>query len=292
MGDITTLLISCFTWLTLYFTLCLVNPRRSYEWHIRTVTTIHAITVILLGLYSVFVLGPWPFDLMGGKSSDFQTFVITVSLGYFLLDLSWCLYFRTEGPVMMLHHTLSIVGLSICFGIEMYGIEMVTTITGAEITNPLLQLRWFLKETKQYDTKLGDIVDVAFMVIFGVFRIVLGTMLLISCYMQDNTDWLTRFGGTCIYSIGWLFWISIVQYGFKRYRRRYGSKSSKSTTNGHLKSNSEANGVTGSEKDPGSEKIFCSEQGNGSLNGEINGNLTKRHVANGVKESASSTDLL
>jgi len=65
MGDISMLIASCFTWSTLYFTLCILNPRRSYEWHIRSVTTIHALVVIVLGFYSIFVLGPWPLDEMG-----------------------------------------------------------------------------------------------------------------------------------------------------------------------------------------------------------------------------------
>lgn len=215
------LIISCVTWSTLYFALCLVNPKRSYEWHIRSVTLVHSLTVTVLGAYCAFIQGPWPFTHAGGPSSPFQNFVITISLAYFLLDLSWCLYFRTEGPLMLLHHTLSITGLAVCFGLHWYGTEMVATIFGAEITNPLLQFRWFLREMNKYNTLLGDIVDVAFMFIFGFFRIFLGTILLIYYYSQE-TDMLGRLGGTTIYTISWLFWISIVRYGYKKYHRKYG----------------------------------------------------------------------
>ena len=125
---------------------------------------------------------------------------------------------------MLLHHTLSIAGLTTCFVLGWWGTEMVATIFGAEITNPLLQLRWFLRETGKYNTLLGDIVDIAFMFLFGFFRIFLGSILLYNYYHLNTTDWWGRFGGTAIYGIGWIFWLSIVQYGFKKYRRRFGRK--------------------------------------------------------------------
>ena len=106
--------------------------------------------------------------------------------------------------------------------LRLWGTELVTTVLGAEITNPLLQLRWFLRETNQYDSLLGDMVDVAFMVLFGVFRICVGSYFLYTYYQQD-TDFLGRLGGTIIYSIGWVFWLSIVQYGYKKYQKKYGS---------------------------------------------------------------------
>lgn len=52
-------------WCTLYFTLCLVNYKRSYEWNVRLVTALHALTVTGLGLWCAFVQGPWPFTDAG-----------------------------------------------------------------------------------------------------------------------------------------------------------------------------------------------------------------------------------
>ena len=67
MTDALTVLAWAFAWSTMYFLLCLWNPKRSFEWHIRTVTITHALLVSILGIYSVFVLGPWPFDSSGKK---------------------------------------------------------------------------------------------------------------------------------------------------------------------------------------------------------------------------------
>ena len=165
-----------------------------------------------------------------------------------------------SGPVMLLHHTLSIAGLTTCFALGWWGTEMVTTIFGAEITNPLLQLRWFLRETGNYKTLFGDIVDLSFMFLFGFFRIFLGSILLYNYYQQSTTDWWGRFGGTAIYSIGWIFWLSIVQYGFKKYWRRFTKKDIKKKGDKPL----EANGNSVDKLD--------------NHGTDVNGVIRKRHV--------------
>lgn len=54
-------------WCTLYFVLCLINYKRSYEWNVRLVTALHAIVVSLMGLWCAFVQGPWPFTDAGNQ---------------------------------------------------------------------------------------------------------------------------------------------------------------------------------------------------------------------------------
>ena len=145
---------------------------------------------------------------------------------------------------MLVHHTMSIAGLAVCFMLKYYGIEMITTLFGSEVTNPLLQFRWFLRETNNYDSILGDVVDVAFMTLFGIFRIVIGTYLLYSYFGQEGTDWLGKLAGVLIYSMGWVFWVSIVQYSIKKYKRKYGKSSKKRSkfTNNNIDVNGKQNG--------------------------------------------------
>ncbi|RUS69193.1 hypothetical protein EGW08_023044 [Elysia chlorotica] len=236
--DLYQILIYAFTWTTLYFLLCLCNSRRSYEWHCRMVTVVHATLISSLAIYSTFFSGPWPFSESGGPNTSLQVRTVSLCLGYFIFDFCWCMYFKTEGPVMVAHHFLSIVGLTWCLIAGHYGTELVCTIGGAEITNPLLQLRWFLRELGHYKgTIWGHIVDWAFMLSFGFIRIVLGSILLYS-YYQQNTDFWGRLGGTTIYSIGWIFFINILSYAFRKYLRIYKDwvKMKKgSTRNGNVK---------------------------------------------------------
>lgn len=190
---------------------------------------------------------------------------------------------------MLLHHTLSIIGLAVTFIVKLYGTEIVATIFGAEFTNPLLQTRWFLKETNNYSTMLGDIIDISFMVLFGVFRIGIGTVLLYHHYTMSTTDYLSRFGGTCIYIVGWLFWISIVQYAYRKYKRRHDKskianveetdKSLNSTPQNDVQENGHTLAYNNQQ-----------EEQNGVLHSEMNGNIHKRHIANGNRITNEVTE--
>jgi hypothetical protein len=64
-SSLLTLLISVFSWSTLYFTLCLLDSKRSYEWHCRMVTVLHAVSISALSAWCVLVQGPWPFTHAG-----------------------------------------------------------------------------------------------------------------------------------------------------------------------------------------------------------------------------------
>lgn len=207
-------------WCTLYFGLCHWKPHKSNEWHCRTVTAIHAIVVCFLCIWCAFVQGPWPFTEAGGPSTPLQSMTIMICLGYFLFDLSWCLFFQTEGLPMLFHHLCSIMGMTVGTVTGRYGTEMIATIFGSEITNPLLQIRWFLRETGNYETVFGEIVDHSFMFLFGFFRIGIGSYLLLR-YFQQDTDFWGRFGGVMIYAISWMFWINVMAYAGKKYKKRF-----------------------------------------------------------------------
>jgi hypothetical protein len=73
-----------------------------------------------------------------------------ICLGYFIFDFAWLLVHQPTEYVMMVHHITSGSGLlfSLYYGVS--GCELLATIGGAEVSNPLLQARWFLKETKQH----------------------------------------------------------------------------------------------------------------------------------------------
>ncbi|XP_005110790.1 TLC domain-containing protein 5 [Aplysia californica] len=218
--DLYEVLAYLFMWVTLYFLLCLLNPGRSYEWHCRSVTVLHAAIISALAAYGALIMGPNPFTEAGGPNNSFQVRTVSICLGYFLFDFSWCLYFKTEGPVMLAHHFLSVVGLTVCLVAGRYGTEMIATIAGAEITNPLLQLRWFLRATGRHHSLMADVVDWAFMLSFGFVRLGLGSVLLYM-YYQQNSDYIGRFGGTSIYLLSVVFFISIVNYAVRKYTKRY-----------------------------------------------------------------------
>ena len=161
--------------------------------------------------------------------------------------------------------------MSVCYITKYYGTELVATIGGAEITNPLLQTRWFLRESKNHKSWLGISIDIAFMVSFGLVRIGAGTVLLVRYYQQD-TDFLGRLGGTIIYTIGWLFWIGIVQYAYKKW---IGKGQKKGSAKKEEAQRTESNGIV--------------QKGEIIRNGDDK-NGVHIHKRNGVKKDLESCD--
>ncbi len=122
---------------------------------------------------------------------------------------------------MLFHHCLSICGQLIGLHYGKYGTELAATIFGTELTNPLLQLRWFLRETHRHKTWYSELNDAMFILLFTFLRIVLASYLLY-CYLQHpRPDWLGRLGGISIYLVGVGFWIMIVRYAVRKYSKMF-----------------------------------------------------------------------
>lgn len=204
---------------------------------------------------------------------------------------------------MLLHHSLSLLGLTWTLASGKYGTEMMATLCGSEVTNPLLQLRWFLRETGHHLTALGEIVDLLFMISFFTLRIGIGSLLLY-CYFQQPTDFMGRLGATLIYLIGWMFWISIFRYAVRKYskiyKKYYESKRDGAST---LNSEQHTSNTIPSQTDictPNSEKIadtLISENSKNLANilegstseREITQNYLLRH--DGIPSSENETTL-
>lgn len=73
-----------------------------------------------------------------------------------------------------------IVFLYIIKCLSITGSEAVGGLGSLELTNPLLQARWFLRTLGQMDTILYKVVEVTFFFLFLIVRLGYGTWLLVS----------------------------------------------------------------------------------------------------------------
>nr|XP_020455734.1 transmembrane protein 136 isoform X3 [Monopterus albus] len=174
-------LLSLSCWVTFYLILCNVNGSKSYEWNCRLVTLVHGILAVCITAYIGYVDGPWPFT-------------------------------HPEGAVMLVHHTVSILGILLTLWLGESGIESCAVLFGSEITNPLLQARWFLKETGHYATLLGDIVDVVFVLLFVVMRVFVGGTMLYCELISPRPRFFIKCGGVAMYALSWVFMVDIVRF--------------------------------------------------------------------------------
>ncbi|XP_062845244.1 TLC domain-containing protein 5 [Trichomycterus rosablanca] len=208
-------------WFSLYVLLCYLNGRRSKEWNCRLVTLLHGLLIVFLTAYIGFIDGPWPFTHAGSKNTPLQILALLLSLGYFLFDMAWCVYFRAEGLVMMAHHTLSILGIVCALGMDESGIEVCAVLFGSEITNPLLQARWFLRQTGRYDSVSGDAVDLLFITLFACVRIGVGGHMLYCELASPKPKLVMKVGGVAIYTLSCFFMVDIASFAFRKSRTKY-----------------------------------------------------------------------
>lgn len=123
---------------------------------------------------------------------------------------------------MLTHHAVSIIAIGRILMKGVSGTEAVAGVGGLEFTNPVLQLRWFLRSTGYKDTLIFFAVEVAFMIMFFIMRIMLGTYLLGSVLFNPQPDIEAKIYATAFYIISWVFMIHIFQY----FKNKYISKKS------------------------------------------------------------------
>ncbi|XP_029111562.1 TLC domain-containing protein 5a isoform X2 [Scleropages formosus] len=224
-GDMTSLVLQvciCLTgWITLYVLLCYLNGHRGYEWNCRLVTLFHGVLIVCVTAYIGYVDGPWPFTHPGTKNTPMQTLALALSLGYFTFDMGWCVYFRTEGPVMLAHHSLSIMGILLVLWVGESGIEACAVIFGSEVTNPLLQTRWFLRRTGRYNSLAGDVVDLLFVMLFVTMRIGVGGSMLYCELISPRPLLVMKCGGVAMYLLSWVFLVDIIRFAYRKCGTKY-----------------------------------------------------------------------
>ncbi|KAJ8347568.1 hypothetical protein SKAU_G00261570 [Synaphobranchus kaupii] len=152
----------------------------------------------------------------GTENTPLQVIALILSLGYFIFDMGWCVYYRTEGPVMLAHHTLSILGILLALVQGESGIETCAVLFGTEITNPLLQARWFLRKVGRYDTLTGDVVDLLFILLFAGVRIGVGGRMLYCELASPRPSLAVKGGGIAIYGLSCVFMVDIARFACRK----------------------------------------------------------------------------
>ena len=121
---------------------------------------------------------------------------------------------------MLLHHMVSLFGLLLVLHQARYACEMSAVIGASEVTNPLLQTRWFMKETRNYIGIKAVLVDWVFVFLFAVFRIGIGTPFILAFLASPDTDYVAKCGGVGFYAVSVIFGVTILQFIWRKYVRK------------------------------------------------------------------------
>ncbi|CAO1350206.1 unnamed protein product [Diamesa hyperborea] len=161
--------LSAFTglYILLYRVVRAILKERNAEYCCRILTFIHGIIASSFCLY--FVVLP---TLGLYKVVEIPLgWIICHSFGYFVFDMAWMIV-HGEHPIMKFHHVVTVSGLFYySFKIkQQYVILYAIGLT--EITNPFLQVRWFLKFHNRREGIFFKITEAMLIILFFTIRVV------------------------------------------------------------------------------------------------------------------------
>lgn len=210
-------LLSITFWCAFYLLITYIVPDKSPEYYSRILTLFHGLYVTIYGVSLCSSSATKVFEQPDAVSSYEQSFLLAVSLGYFMQDLLWCLYYQTETRLMVVHHIYSCIALWRLLIKRTSGALAVCGIAGLELTNPFLQARWFLRTYGHRDNAWFIATEIIFMILFFIVRIVLGSLYLFFIFTETKNSWEFTILCSVIYGVSWLFMINIAKYVSQRY---------------------------------------------------------------------------
>lgn len=205
-------------WALTYFTVKYTFHNKSPEWCIRLVALFHGLGTVIRGIPEcIHESGEWAFENPEEESSKNQMFIIVISLGYFVFDLGWCLAYETETNLMILHHIYSCVALYRVLISEISGGQAACGLGAMEMTNPFLQLRWFLRSEGYSGNVVFKFIEFIFITLFFFIRIVLGTYFFNIIIRHNGNTYEQKISAIMIYILSWLFFANISKFVYLKY---------------------------------------------------------------------------
>jgi len=124
--------------------------------------------------------------------------------------------YGTERVIMHIHHWFSLVYLTWGLYSKVSGAEIVGVIFGSEITNPMLQLRWMLRKSGNYESTVGKINDILFAITFISTRCGVGAYFLYCVLTHPRPSTTVKLGGVVFYAISCVFGFQVVAFARRK----------------------------------------------------------------------------
>ena len=121
---------------------------------------------------------------------------------------------------MLAHHVVSLLGLAYGLYQGRYGSELTAVMGASEFTNPLLQLRWFMKETGHYSGKKAALIDYLFVSLFWAARLGAGSVFHYMCQTSPKLNLVAKAGGHAFYIISLVFGVQLLMFFYRKYIKK------------------------------------------------------------------------
>ncbi|XP_059049578.1 TLC domain-containing protein 5-like [Achroia grisella] len=212
-------LVSFLFWSALYLWCSVRAPEQSPEWRSRVVTLLHGSVATIIGLSQCGVqsLTPCRFTM---KITARHYALMVWSWGYFAFDLLWCILYMNENILMLCHHASAVIAITMYMQKIYKGCTFACTLTLLEITNPLLQIRWFLRHEGYDKTLIYIIVEASYLIMFLGARGLLGSYIMYKILKSDLFDMDEKLMSLVFYIVSIAFMYDIFGYVLYKYKNK------------------------------------------------------------------------
>ncbi|BES94369.1 Transmembrane protein 136 [Nesidiocoris tenuis] len=209
-------------WYSLYQTLK-TRFNLDGEYTTRIIAGFHGALCVLLA-FACMSRGLNPLQRPGEPNTWMEIITMQISVGYFVYDFLWCVKYQPEPKIMLVHHLASIFAMCYIIVLGRSGAEAIGGLCSMEITNPVLQARWFLRYYDKKNTYLFIFVEYSFFAMFLSVRLIYGSLLLHAVIMSEKTNVIVKMVTTSLFLISLAFVQNICAIVWRRIQRRQQSR--------------------------------------------------------------------
>ncbi|XP_050347164.1 TLC domain-containing protein 5-like [Nymphalis io] len=194
-------------------------PDHRPEWHSRVVTLLHGSVATIVGLWQC---GMTNIDRcrLNTKITPANYALMLWSWGYFAFDLIWCIIYWSNSYVILGHHISALIAVGIYMNKTYSGCTFACTLALMEITNPILQTRWLLRDSGYGHTKLYFLVELTYLIMFLSLRGPLCTYLIYKILPSDYLDIDEKLISLALYAVSIVFIYEILGYVIHKYKNK------------------------------------------------------------------------
>mmetsp|Transcript_11790 Transcript_11790/g.17244 ORF Transcript_11790/g.17244 Transcript_11790/m.17244 type:complete len:241 (-) Transcript_11790:1336-2058(-) len=153
----------------------------------RVVSAIHGVYCLVLSTIAITHQRS-----MGDPNNEFESQVLSVSLGYFLYD-TICMYkYDLYDSFIIIHHSLCLLGMSCTLIAGVGSVDIMYGLFITEISNPCMHIREVLKLANQRGTKTYLIFELSFFGFYFFGRLIIGIPIVYSIVTSWRTHIIQR----------------------------------------------------------------------------------------------------
>lgn len=153
----------------------------------RVVSIVHGLLSLTMASIDVFLHK----SSLNEPTSNFQGNILLCSLGYFLYDLIACKYYGLFDMDLLIHHTISGIGLSVGPFFGYGGTCAIMGIVVTEVSNFPMHLRTILKNFGLRHTKAYEYLERAYFILYIIARTIFGPWLFVKSVLAPKNNKIT-----------------------------------------------------------------------------------------------------